>query len=65
MVKMMAGVIFIQLDFARGYKKCIILVVLSEKLLSKTSRYLEDVLDLPEVHDGSLNCILPEFSKNV
>ena len=52
MIIMMVGVIFIQLDFARGYQKCIILVVLSEKLLSRTSPYLEDVLDLPEVPDG-------------
>ena len=51
MVITMVGVIFIQLDFAEGYQKCIILVVLSEKLLSKTSPYLEDVLDLPDGHN--------------
>ena len=46
---LMVGVIFIQLDFVQGFQKCIILGVLCEKCPSRTSPYLEDVLDLLEV----------------
>ena len=52
---LMVGVIFIQLHFVQGFQKCIILGVLCEKCPSRTSPYLEDVLDLlevPEVPDG-------------
>ena len=52
---LMVGVIVIQLDFAQGFQKCIILGVLCEKSSSRTSPYLEDVFDLlevPEVPDG-------------
>ena len=49
MVFMMVGVIFIDLDFAKGFQKNIILEVLSDKLLSGTSPYLEDILHPPEV----------------
>ena len=52
---MMVGIILIQLDFAWHFQKCIILGVLSEKWLSRTSLYLEDILNLlevPEVSDG-------------
>ncbi len=56
MVIMMVGVIFIELEFACSFQKYIILGVFSEKLLSRTSLYLEDVIHLPEVpdvdHDG-------------
>ena len=52
MVIMMVGVIFIELDFARGFQKYIILAVLSEKLLSGTSPYLEDVIHPHEVPGG-------------
>ena len=48
----MVKVIFIELDFVRGFQKYIILGVLSEKLLSGTSPYLEDILHLPVVPDG-------------
>ena len=41
-----------KLDFAQGFQKYIILLVFSEKLLSRTSPYLEDVIHLPEVPDG-------------
>ena len=56
---LMFRVITIQLDLVQGFQKCIILVVLCEKCPSRTSPYLEDVLDLLEVseipddhHDG-------------
>ena len=56
MVIMMAGIIFtepdVDVDFARGFQKYIILGVLSEKLLSGTSPYLEDILHPPEVPNG-------------
>ena len=48
---MMAGIILIQLDFAWHFQ----LRVLSEKWLSRTTLYLEDILNLlevPEVPDG-------------
>ena len=46
------GAIFIPQDFASDFQNCIILGVLSEKLLSGTFLYLEDVLYLLEVPDG-------------
>ena len=46
---LMVGVIAIQLDLVQGFQKCIILGVLCEKCPSRTSPYLEDILDLPEV----------------
>ena len=52
MVIMMVGVILIELDFALGFQKYIILGVVSEKYLSGTSLYLDDVLHPPEVPDG-------------
>ena len=52
MVIMMVGVIFLELDFARGFQKYIILRLLSGKLLSGTSSYLEDIIHPPEVPDG-------------
>ena len=52
---MMVRVIFIELDFARGFQKYTILRVSSEKCLSGTSTYLEDVLHHPEVPDGDLD----------
>ena len=55
MVFIMVGVIFIELDFASGFQKYIILRVFSGKLLSGTSTYLEDVLHPPEVPDGDLD----------
>jgi len=50
-IKMMTRVIFIELDFAWGFQKYIILGVLSEKLLSGTSPYLVDVIHPPKVSD--------------
>ena len=55
MVIMMFGVIFIELDFAIGFQKYIILRVFSGKLLSGTSTHLEDVLLPPEVPDNDLD----------
>ena len=55
MVLMIVGIIFDELDFARGFQKYIILRVFSGKLLSGTSTYLEDVLHPPEVPDGDLD----------
>ena len=55
MAILMVGVIFIQVDFAQGFQKSIIIGVLCEKSSSRSSIYLEDVLDLlelPEVHVG-------------
>ena len=52
MVIMMFGVIFIELNFARGFQKYIILRVFSEILFSGTSPYLEDILHPSEVPDG-------------
>ena len=52
MVIMMVGIIFIELDFALGFQKYILLRVFCGKLLSGTSTYLEDVLHPPEVPDG-------------
>ena len=52
---MTVGIIFIQLDFAWGSQKHIILGMLCEKWLSGTSLYMEDVFDLLgvlEVPDG-------------
>ena len=43
------------IGFCLTFSKCIILGVLSEKWLSRTSLYLEDIIDLlevPEVPDG-------------
>ena len=48
----MIWVIFVQLDFALGFPKYIILGGLSENLSSGTSLYLEDVIHPPEVPDG-------------
>ena len=55
MVIMMFGVIFIELDFAWGFQKYIILRVFSGKWLSGTSTYLEDVLHYPEVPNNDLD----------
>ena len=52
MVFMMVWVIFIDLDFARGFQKYIILEVLNDKLLSGPSPYLEDILHPHEVSVG-------------
>ena len=48
----MVGVISIELYIPLGFKKYVVLVVLSEKWLSGTSPYLEDILHPPEVPDG-------------
>ncbi len=73
MLIMMVGVISIELDFSWGFQKYVTLVVLSEKWLSGTSPYLEDILHPPELPDGDhdgygtwiFNWILPEVSKNI
>ena len=48
----MVWVIFFQLDFALGFPKYIIFGVLSEKLSSGTSLYLEYFIHPPDVPDG-------------